>query len=177
LPINVPIEQIKDKAMLEAGAYIELFLTATGLRCKRDRLGMLALEVHYFENGYPGNEIAEESLKDKARIVYAYDRATNQVRAWADSSLGDLKELETNSERVDTQLKAFIQAVEDGELKPYWDEIQTRRDIGGLTGLANTILANQESQLKWFEHHDKLTTELTKLVKELREERKQRRLL
>jgi hypothetical protein len=176
LPINVPIEQVKARAMQEAGAYIELFLTLTGLRCKRDRLGMLALEVRYWENGYPGNEIAEESLRDKSRIVYAYDRATNQVRAWADSSLGDLKELETNSARVDTQLKAFIQAVEDGELKPYWDEIQTRRDITGLTGLANTILANQESQLKWFEHHDKLTVELTKLVKDLREEKRQRRL-
>lgn len=94
-------------------------------------MGMLALEVHYYENGYPANEIAEESLKDKSRIVFAYNKE-GKVSAWADSSLGDLKELETNSDTVDTEMKAFIQAIENKELKPYEDTIQTRRELAEI---------------------------------------------
>lgn len=129
MPLNVPIEEVKAKAIQEAGLKLEAFINKSGMRCIRDSLGNLALEVHYWENGYPANEIAEESLKDKSRIVYAYDKANGQIKAWADSSLGDLKELETNSETVDTEMKAFIQAVENREIRPYDDEITTRKHI------------------------------------------------
>ena len=182
MPLNVPIEEVKQKAILEAGAYLEAFLAHTGLRCKRDRLGMLALGVRYWENGYPGNEIAEESLKDKSRIVYAYDKA-GKVRAWADSSLGDLKELETNSEVVDTQMKAFIQAVENSELKPYEDAMQARRDIQGLKELAgmdrdsiHQIIQNQLAFGKDLREHVKAIKKLSKMAEEVSQALRQRRL-
>jgi predicted transcriptional regulator len=201
LPINVPIEQIKDKAMLEAGAYIELFLTATGLRCKRDRLGMLALEVRYYENGYVDNEIADKSLEDKTRIVYAYDKATGKVRAWADSSLGDIKELETNSDTVDNEMKAFLQAVENKEIQPYKDEIDTRKNMletkEAINQISNNVLElakqtnylakNFNAHIPYFEQaakKDKIIIELaesllphsSKKTKQALEDLKQQRL-
>lgn len=183
MPLNVPISEVLHKAVLEAGPLFEAFLAKTGLRCVRNKFGELEIVPHYWENGYPGNEIAEESLKDKERIVYAYDLHTGKARAWADSSLGDLKELETNSEQVDTQMKAFIQAIENKEIEPYKDEIQTRRDIDGLKEIASTILNNQQSQLQWFKHHDeqivadrKEKEAITRLVNRLDNMLRQRRL-
>lgn len=166
-PFGIPIGPLLDAATEEARPLFNDIVAKLGLHTQSDLRGMLKLEVHYWENGYPGNEIAEESLKDKKRIVYARDPVTGKVSAWADSSLGDLKELETNSARVDKQMKEFIQAVDSGELKPLMDEIRTRTDIAGLLA----ICAHNTESIKefhiWLKHHDAQIVETTMLLKKL----------
>ena len=144
-PMQIPMEAVLKKAAAEATPYFEQFLAKTGFRAHRTRLGALLVEISYWENGYPGNEIAEESLKDKTRIVYAYNAKGGQA-AWADSSLGSLKELETNSERIDSEMKEMLGAIETGEISPYDDELRTRNDIAELTG----IVKGQAENLAFF---------------------------
>lgn len=130
LPLNVPLETIKQKAAIETGVLGEAFLSETGLRALRHRTtGQLIITLRYFENGYPSNTIAEESLKDKDRIVYVYDQKTGKAVVWADSSLATMKELETNNERVDKEMKLWLGATKTGEISPYDDEIRTRRNM------------------------------------------------
>lgn len=126
-PINIPMDQMLAQAATEAATFLEPFLLKSGLRCVRDRLGALFMEVHYWENGYPGNEIAEKGLEDKGRIIYAVDTHTGAPRAWADKSLNPFVELETNSRVVDDQMKQYIQAIENREIEPYRDEMEHRR--------------------------------------------------
>ena len=124
-PLNVSISEIQAKAIREIAPWFEAFLQKTGLRCLRDLEGNLLLTVRYWEDGYPSNEIAEQSLKDKNRIIYAIDRATGSPKAWADKSI-DPFEFETNSVRIDNEMTTMLQAIEDGELKPYENEMLHR---------------------------------------------------
>ena len=136
MPLSVPIGAIKERAAQQGAKDLEALLDATGLRCTRDPLGRLVVEVRYWENGYPENGIAEESLKDgESRKVYSYDRVTGRPSSWADSSIDPFKELETNSEVLDGELKEFMQAIDNAEIKPYGDEIATRRHITELYNL------------------------------------------
>ena len=128
-PRAIPIESVKQAIAGRLANTLEDFLSYTGLRAWRDPPGNLILEFRYWENGYPQNEIAEESLKDKSRIVYSYNKVTGIPSSWADSSLDPFKELENNSRRIDDEMKIYLQAIDDGELKPYEDELKTRKAI------------------------------------------------
>lgn len=128
-PRAIPIDSVKKAIAARLANTIEDFLSYTGLRAWRDSSGELILEFRYWENGYPQNEIAEESLKDKSRIVYSYSRETGLPSSWADSSLDPFKELENNSKRIDDEMKVYLQAIDDGELRPYEDELKTRKAI------------------------------------------------
>lgn len=154
---QIPLANILNQAGKHAGAYIESFLKASGLRCLRDSHGSLAIAIRYWENGYPQNEIAEKSLKEKDYILYAYDRNSGTAAAWADKSINPFVELETNSERIDTEAKLWFQAIEDGELHPYEDEFEGRRHMAkqdeqmlkisqNINTLISIINAMQENQ-------------------------------
>lgn len=133
MPLAIPLDKVQEGARREAGRILEDFLSGTGLRAMRSQTGELALEVTYWENGFPQNEIAEETLKDKARIVYAYDRVTGADRIWGDSSPNPFKELETNSAIAEPEIKLMMQAIEDREIRPYADEMRTRQQIDALS--------------------------------------------
>ena len=109
-PLNVPLEPILQKAAHEAGIWIEAFLSETGMRAIRDRLGRLAMEITYWENGYPRNEVAKQTTEPGEKKVYAYDRKTGKEAIWADNSLNPFTELETNSPRADMVIKKMMQA-------------------------------------------------------------------
>ena len=147
---------------------------ATGLRCIRDRLGRSRIIITYWENGYPENEIAEESLKDKdRRESYAYDPSPEALHPWADSSLNPLAELRRITKRTDAEMKLMLQSVRNKEIRPYADEMRTRNELEGLKEIVQ-VVATQVSQLQWFRHHDQLTVGLTGLVKDLQKEVKKR---
>lgn len=159
---SVPLEALKARAVQEAGGVLEAFLSETGLRCVRNSMSQLCIELRYWENGYPDNEIANESLKEGAstRVVYAYDRLTNKESVWGDGSLKakeGLFELETNSGKFDKEIKAFIQAMDNGEIKPYEDEIKARQHITELYKLTQSN-AQQIGQLA--EQSAKLATNI-----------------
>src|SRR5271157_3060818 len=86
---------------------------------------------------------------------------------------GELETLNVEKgEFVMGRAKALLDATAKGEFD--------YRDVAGLKEVANIILENQASQLKWFEHHDALTVNLNTLVAQLIKERRpagrQRRL-
>jgi hypothetical protein len=131
-PLNVPLQPIKAKAAHEAGVVFEALLGATGLRGLRDRTGRLAIEITYWENGYPKNEVATNTTEQGEKVVYAYDRETGKEAIWADNSLNPFTELETNKGVADKEIKMMMQGIADGELKPYEDEISTRRELAEI---------------------------------------------
>lgn len=132
--INLPIASIKELAALALAQQIEDFLSFTGLRARRTREGDLFLLCRYWENGMPDNEIDNEVHQQTGEefIVYAIDRLTGKPRIWGDGSPNPLRELETNSERADKVLKEMFQAVEDGELNPYKDTMDIRKELSTL---------------------------------------------
>lgn len=151
LPLNVPLDAIEEKAAAETGVLAEAFLAQTGLRAFRSRPdNKLIVSLRYFENGYPSNQIAEESLKDKDRIVYVYDTITGKAVVWADSSLATMKELETNNKRVDEQMKAWLGATKTGEISPYNDEIRTRQELAEI----REIQLTQAHDLAKYAHNE-----------------------
>ena len=152
LPLNITLDTIFEKAASETDALAEAFLGEMGLRALRRRPdNKLIIALRYFENGYPSNSIAEESLKDKSRIVYVYDAKTHKAVVWADSSLVDMKELETNNKRVDSEMKLWLGATKTGEISPYNDEMRTREDIAELTALTKgnvTLIGEYAKQIE-----------------------------
>jgi hypothetical protein len=154
-PLNVNISEIHEKAIRDIAPFFEALLAKTGLRCIRTLTGELVLAVHYWEDGYPGDRVAGESLKDKSRIVYAYDRKTGQPRAWADKSV-DPFEFETNSERVDKEWTTYIQGIEDGEMKPYEDEMLHRDQEARIWSLLESYGQKLNAHLPVLEKMDKV---------------------
>ena len=143
-PLNVPLDAIKRQAAKEAGSMLEAFLAETGLKAMRDREGRLAIEITYWENGYPNNEIAQETMAGQ-KIVYAYDKETGKEAIWGDMSLNPFVELETNSEVADKEIKLMMQAINDKEIQPYADEIRTRREISDIIKCQQVLQQQQEA--------------------------------
>ena len=167
-PLNVPLEAIKLKACHEAGVIFEAFLSETGLRALRDRLGRLAIEITYWENGYPSNQIAQQTMGSGEKVVYAYHKESGKEAIWGDMSLNPFVELETNSARADKEIKLMMQAINDGEIKPYDDEIRTRQDIDKLTSLTASNVNLIAEYAKQIELHLDLMRRLDeKLAREL----------
>ena len=172
LPFTLPMEQVLRLAVEQAGVVLEAFITHIGFRCYRDGLGRLALHPKRFENGYPGNEMAEKSKEDgQPYVIYAYDKESGKASVWGDQSLKSLAELETNSKRFDVVVKELIQSMDNGEISPYIDEIKTRRHITELYGLVRMLAKGQAEATMFFTSHNSLIQEITKDMKELREER------
>lgn len=149
-PLNVPLQPIKLKAVHEAGVVFEALLGATGFRGLRDRTGRLAIEITYWENGYPKNEIATNTTEPGEKVVYAYDRLTGKEAIWADNSLNPFTELETNKAVADKEIKALMQGIADGELKPYEDEISTRHELAQI----REIQLTQAHDLAKYAHNE-----------------------
>ncbi len=133
MPINIPRSEIELVAADRAGAFLELLLRKTGLRCMRSLEGELLVGVRYMENAYPENEIAKKGLEDKNYIIYTRDPLTGKVSTWGDKSINPFVELETSSKRVDAEMKAFLQATENGEISPYGDVMASRRRLKELS--------------------------------------------
>ena len=167
--VNVPLEPILQKAAHEAGIWIEAFLSETGMRAIRDRLGRLAMEITYWENGYPRNEVARQTTGPGEKKVYAYDRKTGKEAIWADNSLNPFTELETNSPRADMVIKKMMQAMNDGELDPLDDVVELRRGLAELTQIQKT------DTLQIAEYARQIALHL-KVMKKIDERLSQRRL-
>lgn len=129
LPQAIPGEPLRAAIMAKHAVLLEELLDYTGIRCIRKLTGELMLEFRYWENGFPENDIAQETLKEDSRIVYAYSSITGKASIWADSSVDPFKELETNSRIAEKEFKLYFQAIDDGFIKPYEDELRTRRDM------------------------------------------------
>lgn len=141
-PYDIPLDSIKKRATEQAGALLEDFLSSTGLRCLRDANQQLILELRYWENGYPQNEVAEASLRDKSRIIYSYNRQTGDASSWADSSLNPFKEFETNSATIDREMKDLMQSTEDGLIRPATDILETKRKVNKVEDVLIATLHN-----------------------------------
>ena len=187
-PITVKADKIEGKALkLNIDAVMAL-LHKTGIRVQETLGRQIKANVYYRELAIVNNAAVEKLQKGKGYIPIAFDRQTGRASIWLDPT--PTPAAETNKKKNHEVLRRWGQGIEDGEIKPYEDEMQTRKDIEGLTGLVakqlehnaqvgdtlDTLLANQQSQLRWFEHHDRLTIELTRLIKQLREQGAQRRL-
>lgn len=175
-PLNVPLQTIKLRACHEAGVVFEAFLSETGLRCVRDRLGRLAIEITYWENSYPKNQIAKETMPPGEKVVYAYDRETSKEAIWGDMSLNPFVELETNSAKADTEIKLMMQAINDGEIRPYEDEIRTRRELDSLKEISRNNTEGVALFKQWLAHHDAKIVADTKFMDAMTKKLNQKRL-
>ena len=153
-PMEVEGRVIKAQALKEVGQAMESFLEVTNLRCKRDVDGNLILKMHFPEIAFTDNELARKVTEKGGFIPIAFNRTSGNATIWFDASF--THEMEVNEEMPHAELRKWGQAIQDGVLRPYEDEMRTRQ---GMASLFRIQQANAE-QLAGYAHQIKLHLKL-----------------
>lgn len=142
-PLELEGSQLRSIAFIDTIKIVEDFLSKTNLRCQRDIEGHLIASLPYWEIAFTNNEIARKLTEKGGFIPIGYDRNTGNATIWADKSFS--KELETNQELAHVELRKFGQGIQDGIIKPYDDEMMTRKNINLIM---QNLLSFQEQYKK-----------------------------
>lgn len=134
-PLQVEGTLITDKAAVQTAQAVEGFLAVTKMRCARTLDGRLGLHVKYLEIALTNNPTAKQLPKGRY-IPLAYDKAMQRVSIWTDAS--HPWAFETNKLDNYDELSKWTQGINDGRIKPYEDEMETRKQ---LTNVAQGLIA------------------------------------
>lgn len=146
-PMEIRASELESKAIRDNMQQIESFLDKTNLRCQRDLSGALIIRIKPWEIAFTKNELARRLTQKGGFIALAFNRQTGKATLWADRSF--TTELEAGEEDMHEKMRLWGQAIQDGIIKPYEDELATRRQ---LQEAATTINALASSQLTQSEH-------------------------
>ena len=146
-PMEIRASELESKAIRDNMQQIEGFLDKTNLRCQRDLNGALIIRIKPWEIAFTKNELARRLTQKGGFIALAFNRQTGKATLWADRSF--TTELEAGEEDMHEKMRLWGQAIQDGIIKPYEDELATRRQ---LQEAATTINALSQAQLTQSEH-------------------------
>ena len=132
-PIEVRAAELENKALRDSLASMERFLDKTSLRCQRALDGSLIAKISGWEIAFTDNEVARRLTQKGGLIALAFNRDTGKATLWADRSFST--ELEAGEEAIHEKMRKWGQAVQDGLLAPYEDEIATRKQLTQLYGI------------------------------------------
>ena len=124
-PINLNASDLGALALKDMLRELESFLDKTNLKVQRSLDGQAVLRMKYWEIAFTDNEIARKATEKNGYIPLAFDRNSGIVVVWADNSY--TPEFETNRINDHKELRQWTQGIQDGIIKPYDDELRTRR--------------------------------------------------
>lgn len=140
-PIEVSARDLESKALRDNLQRVEAFLDRTNLRCQRGLDGSLIAKIKGWEIAFTSNEVARRLTQKGGYIAIAFNRETGKATLWADRSF--TAELEAGEEAMHEKMRQWGQGIQDGIIKPYEDEMATRRQ---LQQIADTMLGLAKSQ-------------------------------
>lgn len=166
-PLEVKETDLEDKALRDNMQSIESFLDKTGLRCQRALDGSLVANIRGWEIAFTDNELARRLTKKGGFISIAFNRITGKTTLWADDSF--TTELEAGEGAIHEKMRAWGQAIQDGLIAPYQDELATRQQFSQIAGILR-------EQAGFFVKHNRMIDKMTELIDDLMKERRQRKL-
>lgn len=146
----------------------------TGSRLRRDAVGMMRAEVVEHDFAFKNHPIAKDARKNNAKL-YGYHPETKELIVITDFSHG-FPEFEMVSRRTapynaeEANLASVWMAT--GGMRAWAEE--THGILRETIELARENTASQVEQRKFEKSHNELVKEATRLIKELRQERKDR---
>jgi hypothetical protein len=153
-PMEIRASELESKAIRDNMQQIEGFLDKTNLRCQRDLNGALIIRIKPWEIAFTKNELARRLTQKGGFIALAFNRQTGKATLWADRSF--TTELEAGEEDMHEKMRLWGQAIQDGIIKPYEDELATRRQLQEAATTINALARSQQaltaSQLTQSEH-------------------------
>lgn len=162
-PITVKHEEIEGKALKLNISTVESLLKETGIRTQETINHQLKAHLYYKELAIINNAAVEKLQKGKGYIPIAYDRVSGRASIWLDPTPSPAAE--TNKGSNHEVLRKWGQGIEDGEIKPYEDEMNTRKDLNGLTSFANKQLELNQSLIESNRDAHKLVLEIKEELK------------
>jgi hypothetical protein len=153
-PMEIRASELESKAIRDNMQQIEGFLDKTNLRCQRDLNGALIIRIKPWEIAFTKNELARRLTQKGGFIALAFNRQTGKATLWADRSF--TTELEAGEEDMHEKMRLWGQAIQDGIIRPYEDELATRRQLRQAATTINALAQAQQaltaSQLTQSEH-------------------------
>jgi hypothetical protein len=146
----------------------ELMGDGVALKAERDmglKLNLTQRESKLVEIAITKHQGAKGLMDRVKGKVILYEEPNTHKIVWADRTPNPAS-IESDSDRLVVPWQKFSKGLEEKA----WSITEQLK-------FNQTLMENQKSQLQWFKHHDQLTVELTRLVKALRSERAQRRLI
>jgi hypothetical protein len=140
-PIEIRASELESKAIRDNMQQIEGFLDKTNLRCQRDLNGALIIRIKPWEIAFTKNELARRLTQKGGFIALAFNRHTGKATLWADRSF--TTELEAGEEDMHEKMREWGQAIQDGIIKPYEDELATRRQLQQVATAINALAQSQ----------------------------------
>lgn len=128
-PINIDTNTILDIGANENIKAVSDFVHKVGIRCQVDLKGNLLGFIRYYELAITNDEIAKRLREYRSELIpLAYNSKTGKLTIWLDGTPAPAA-IETSNKEVHMRLRPWYQGVQDGEISPYEDELETRRKL------------------------------------------------
>lgn len=147
MPISTPTDILESEAVKINTQAVNTFLEDTGIRVQRRLDGSAVARIKYKEIAQTSSDIANEVSKGRGYVTLAIDRHTGIPIAWTDHS--DTWEFESSDSLIIEEARKWVQAIKDGEIHPYMDNIRTKQLLSTIASITakQTNDINEDKQL------------------------------
>ena len=154
MPISTPTDILESIAVKANTQAVNAFLKNTGLRVQRRLDGSAIARIKYKEIAQTDSDMAHKVSEGRGYVILAIDRNTGIPIAWTDHS--DTWEFESSRDLIVEESRKWVQAIEDGEIHPYADNINTKLAFKEMKNTIEQQMANSRDDRQLL--HDVIVT-------------------